>query len=70
MQNQGTKSVKAPLEGAQEGLSTATSLLEEIVNSEENAAAGQVLASVQAVQDAWACQQLGVNLNHVSLISF
>lgn len=58
LQNQHEKPNGTDISRPEEGLRTATSLLQEIADSGENAAVGQVLEAVKAIQDAWNYQMM------------
>lgn len=62
LQNQHEKSTGMDISKPEEGLRTATGLLQEIADSGENAAVGQTLDAVKAIQAAWEYQRMQASL--------
>lgn len=58
LQNQHEKPTGTDISKPEEGLKTATGLLQEIADSGENPAVSQVLDAVKAIQDAWQYQSM------------
>lgn len=61
LQNQHDKPTGTDISKPEEGLRVATGVLQEIADSGENAAVGQVLEAVKAIQDAWNYQTMQLN---------